>query len=300
MLEVAVIVNPVSGGGKAVRNLPEIEKSFRMLGFEPHIFQTKYQGHASKLALSFSGQPGLHAVVAAGGDGTVNEVASGLIGSQMSLGIIPLGSGNGLGRQLGISKNILQACEVIAKGSTTLIDSGELNGRPFFVTSGIGFDGLVASHFADSKRRGFAAYMRSAVQLLSTWQPFMAEVAWDGPDGSGKNSGLFSVIVAANAEQYGNNAYIAPGALLDDGMVNLTTIGPVNMLQAGLVGAGLFNKTIAAHPLVQSRPATKCYIAVEKPQFFHLDGEPCGMQTSFNVEVRKHSLKVLTSMHEAH
>jgi diacylglycerol kinase family enzyme len=181
-----------------------------------------------------------------------------------------------------------------------LMDSGTVNGRPFFVTTGIGFDGRVASHFAGSKKRGLSAYVTSVLALLKDLAPFMAEVRMEGPEGSIKRSGLYSLLVTANAEQYGNNAYIAPGALLNDGLLNLTAIGPVNLLQAGQLGRSLFSKTLASHSLVECLPATNVQIITHKPQFFHLDGEPCGKETTFNIEVRKHSLRVLASLKRYH
>lgn len=292
-MELAVILNPIAGGGLALRMLPDIKIAFQSLGFKPKYFQTEHKGHAKELALSFAKAGLWDVVVAVGGDGTINEVASGLVGTQTPLGIIPLGSGNGLGRQLGIHGTLLNAVQVIAGNNWQAIDSATVNGRSFFVTAGVGLDGVISQRFSLSKNRGFSGYALAAIRSLSTWRPFSATVVAATPEGETTITGSFTIIALANAEQYGNGAYIAHGASLNDGLLNLTSIGSANIWYWSGIGRMLFNKNLAKHRLVSTLLVSKVDIFLDKAQYYHLDGEPCGLETTFHIAVSPLSLKVL-------
>ena len=153
------IINPISGKGKKRK----IAKVLQAKGYK--ILFTEYAGHAEKLAREATED----IVVAVGGDGTVNEVARGLIGSNKALGISPCGSGDGLARCLGLSHNINKAIKTIEQGTQRVMDTAEINGRPFFSVCGVGFDAVVSERFAKSGKRGVA----NSIQLgLNTWHNY--------------------------------------------------------------------------------------------------------------------------------
>ena len=151
MKNIAFIVNPISGTKAKNRVAKLIRETLDLQQFSPTVVVTEYAGHATQLARQFALE-GYYAVVAVGGDGTVNETACGLVGTKTALGIIPNGSGNGFARHLDISTRMNRAIEMLNSSETINVDYGTVNEIPFFSTFGIGFDAVVAQDFADSSR----------------------------------------------------------------------------------------------------------------------------------------------------
>ena len=155
------IVNPISGNGRKAKIISLLEKS----GL--NVVPTEYPGHAEVLARETSER----VVVAVGGDGTVNEVARGLIGTDKILGIIPCGSGDGLALDLNISRNPRQALQTLLDGNTVSMDAASVNGKYFFSVCGVGFDAQVSKMFADSGTRGLCNYVWQAIKLWHSFSP---------------------------------------------------------------------------------------------------------------------------------
>ena len=221
MKNIAFIVNPISGTkaknrvGKLIRELLDLQQ------FSPTVVVTEYAGHATQLAQHFALE-GYYAVVAVGGDGTVNEVASGLIGSNTALGILPNGSGNGFARHLDISTRMNRAIEMLNSSEVINVDYGMVNNQPFFSTCGVGFDAFVSLKFADSGKRGLLTYLENTLHESLTYQPETYEI--ENEEGTMKFKAF--LIACGNASQYGNNAYIAPHASLTDGLMDVTILEP--------------------------------------------------------------------------
>ncbi|HSI90529.1 MAG TPA: acylglycerol kinase family protein, partial [Adhaeribacter sp.] len=150
------ILNPVSGGQSNVKVQDQIPE-FLPAGSYEMVF-TEFAGHATELARK-GAKDGFRVVAAVGGDGTVNEVARGLLGTRSALAIIPKGSGNGLARHLNIPMDIPEALKILAHCGFSRIDTCTINGHPFFCTAGLGFDGYISSVFARSTRRGLRSYV---------------------------------------------------------------------------------------------------------------------------------------------
>lgn len=208
-------------------------------------------------------------VIVAGGDGTINEVATTLLGSNVTMGIIPTGSGNGLARSLGISQDFKKACEILKKGQRVRIDCGLANERPFFCTFGMGFDAAVTEKFAQEKRRGRMSYIKSALLEFLQFQPNVYALSIDG-----KVITERALLVAVcNASQYGNNAYIAPKASLTDGLLDVTVIhdGPL-MLQA-LAGIQLLSGHLDKNFLVDNFKISRADISRLDQGPAHIDGD---------------------------
>ena len=185
MKNIAFIINPVSGGQETQREKRKLPKLImQSLDAElwlPNIAFTEYAGHATEMAYQYA-RMGFDAVVAVGGDGTVNEVARGLRDTQTALGIIPMGSGNGFARHLNIPIKPQKAIEMINHSEPISVDYGLANGRLFVSTCGTGFDAVVADHFAASNKRGFATYFQNVLKEVFSYQPQTYHLVGDGID----------------------------------------------------------------------------------------------------------------------
>ena len=217
--KILFIMNPISGNAKKT-GIPKIIETTLDTGlFDFEIEQTKYVGHACELAVKAKDN-GYDAVVAVGGDGTVNDVAKALTHSETALGIIPCGSGNGLARHLMLPMDIAKAVEVINAFTIHDLDYGVINDIPFFCTCGMGFDAFISMKFAESGRRGPVTYLENILREGVKYKPETYEIK----DESGSSLCRAFLISCANASQYGNNAYIAPQASMSDGLLDVIVI----------------------------------------------------------------------------
>lgn len=246
------------------------------LGFAPEVIQTSYAGHATELAAE-AVKRGVNRVLTIGGDGTINETAQALRKSATSLGIVPIGSGNGLARHLGIPLNPLKAIERALKGRPVVIDSGEINEYPFFCTAGFGFEAYVAHAFAKEPVRGLPTYIRSAFRSFWAYKPERLVV-------DGQEKELFSMTFA-NAGQFGNNAWMAPTANIADGKLELCEIRPFPTQAAGMLTWRLFNKTLNQSSYWRGHSITKSVVEANGPLLIHADGEPLTLPTG-RAEIR--------------
>jgi len=205
-------------------------------------------------------------IIAIGGDGTINEVASALTETTIPLGIIPMGSGNGLARHLQLPLQFNAALARAMSGKEIAIDVGIINDRMFFCTTGIGFDAAVASRFAKGRSRGFMNYVKSTLYTLFNYKPI--EISING----GPLEKVFSITIA-NANQFGSNAYISPFSDLQDAHLEMVAIQPHSILKAATLTIRLFNKTIHASKKVSIRSIQHITIQYKKGRPLHIDGE---------------------------
>ena len=221
MKKIEVIINPVSGTGTKDK-IPEIIASRgKEEDVSVHVAYTEAVGHATELTQTAI-RNGADCVIAVGGDGTVNEVAGALLHTDVVLGIIPKGSGNGLARELHIPMDVKSAVNVIFSGNVTVIDACKANERLFFCTCGVGFDAQISAEFAKEKHRGQLTYLKNIVEGYLAYKPEVYELVVDNR--SVKEEAF--LITCANASQYGNNAYIAPHADISDGQIDITILSP--------------------------------------------------------------------------
>jgi YegS/Rv2252/BmrU family lipid kinase len=205
-------------------------------------------------------------IIAVGGDGTINEVASVLVGKSIALGIIPVGSGNGLARHLNIPLNYKKAFQKALVGATIKIDVGHINNRPFFCTAGVGFDAAVSHRFANSKGRGLVNYIKATIITLFKYKPILVSI------NNAPLENIFSLSIA-NANQFGNNAFISPFSNIQDGQLELVKIGILNKLQAGIIAVRLFKKSIHHSNDVHILACKTASIYYAKNAPIHIDGE---------------------------
>jgi len=251
---------------------------------------TEGPAHAPELARR-AVDDGADVVIAWGGDGTVNEVASALIQSRVSLGIVPVGSGNGLARELGIPSRSDEALRVALSGADRLIDLGELNDRVFFNCSGIGFDAHVAHVFAASagRVRGFMSYAAAAVREGLRYEAGSYRVEADGLPGAEFRAFLITV---ANTRQWGNGALIAPNARMDDDRLDMVVIPESSPLSLVANAWRLFAGSMADWPGVRMHQVRAATITATPPAPVHIDGEPIGRLSTVEVRVRPAALRV--------
>lgn len=233
MTKALFIINPISGGKKKERIASLIDRLLDRERFDYSIVWTEHAGHAVEIARDCDAT----LVVAVGGDGTVSEVARGIIAaggkdSGKVLGIIPCGSGDGLALHLGISRNPRKAIAMLNGSCTADMDYGTVNGQPFFCTTGVGLDADVADLFAKSGRRGLITYITTALKVWMHFEPDTYDITVDGE----KINTPAVFVTAGNANQWGNQARITPLASVSDGLLDLSVVLPFRSIRIpGLV-----------------------------------------------------------------
>lgn len=288
-MSVAVIINPLSGGVRPVEGRRRAERAAAGLvaaGVAGDVFLTESRGHARELAAA-AVKRGARLVVAWGGDGTVNEVATSLVGTAAALGVVPSGSGNGLARELGVARRPERALADALAATPRSIDAGELGGRLFVNIAGIGFDAHVAECFDRDHRgrRGLATYAR--ITCREMWRYEARDYRVD--DAVLRRALLVTV---ANTGQWGNGARIAPEARPDDGRLDLVVFEESSRLSAIAAIPRLFLGTFTAARGVSTRRIERAAIECDRPMAFHVDGEPALGGTRLEVAVRPAALRV--------
>ncbi|MCB1103178.1 MAG: diacylglycerol kinase family lipid kinase [Opitutaceae bacterium] len=283
------IFNPKSGHNARNPHLLDRAREFiRQNQLDAEVVSTTHPRHATELAREAVAR-GCGTVVAIGGDGTMNEVAAALVDTPATLGLIPCGSGNGLGRHLGIPGPGQGAFANLLHGHIRTIDTGIANGRPFFNVMGLGFDAEISERFAHVSRRGFGAYIRTT---LSAWRSYRAPTVLIRAGAREIRTCAF-ILSVANSDQFGNNCYIAPAAKVDDGLLDLTVLQPVNVLQALPLAVRLFTKTVDRSKHALTLQADRFVIERDHAGLIHTDGEPFATDAQVTVAVRPASLRVL-------
>lgn len=286
--KIAFVVNPISGTQGKELILKWIDEKLDREKYVPEILYTQRAGHAVEIAAE-KAREGVYAVVAIGGDGTINEIARSLVHTQTALGIIPCGSGNGLARHLQIPMEAKRAIDVINEGLTEIIDYGKINEIPFFCTCGVGFDAFVSLKFSQAGKRGPLVYLEKTLRESLKYRPERYELEMDG------NTIRYKafLIACGNASQYGNNAYITPQATLDDGLLDVTILEPFTVLDVPALAFQLFNKTIDQNSRIKTFRCQSLRIHRDKPGVVHYDGDPIMMGDTLDVKIVQKGLKVI-------
>lgn len=286
--KVLFIVNPIAGG-RNKKQIPElIKKHIDNSKFEYQIVFSEYVHHAYILSKKAQ-EEDYDIVVAVGGDGTVNEVAKGIVGTTILFGIIPLGSGNGLARALHIPLKPIKALKLFNNLHTDRIDSATINGEYFFNVAGIGFDAHISHVFSKNKKRGFLEYIKIAFNELKNYQPNTYNLSID-------NHNLIHkafIISIANSPQYGNDAHIAPNADLKDGLLNIVVVLPFPWYVFPFLVMRMFRRTANKSAYVKAYTGKNITITKNQQGIVHLDGEPCIIHEDLQIVINPHSLTVI-------
>ena len=283
MKNIAFIINPISGSKelqKEKRKLPKlIMQTLDSRQWLPNITFTEYAGHAVELSRQYA-RMGFDAVVAVGGDGTVNEVAQCLVQGERSkvkgerataMGIIPMG------------------IEMLNHSEPIRVDYGIANGRVFVSTCGTGFDAVIADHFAGSNKRGLKTYMQNILKDVFTYQPQTYHLVGDGLDVTHKAF----LITFANANQWGNNALIAPKASVQDGKLDIMMMSSHAILGSASLALRLFAGSIDDSHFMDTLRAREITLIREEAAPFHIDGDPVEMEKDIHIKIVEDGLKVL-------
>ncbi len=285
------IFNPYSGRNR--RNpwlIPAIRAFITEHRLDADLVSTTSPGHATQLARA-AVDVGCRRIVAVGGDGTMNEVAQALIGAPAALALVPCGSGNGLALHLGIPTAPRRALALLAEPASriALIDTGTANGHAFCNAMGLGFDAEISRRFNRLTRRGLPAYALTGYAAFKGHRSEPCTIL-----GAGRREELNAFVIAvANSDQYGNHALIAPGARVDDGLLDLVALHPVGFFSALPLIARLFLGSIDRSPGVL-RLRDRCFIIERSaPGFIHTDGETHATAARVEVVVRPRSLRIV-------
>lgn len=281
------IINPISGGKKK-DGVPElIGKYFGNGEANTSIVFSDGVNHARLIAKEAVGKFDL--IVAVGGDGTVNEVASALSKTNTTLGIIPYGSGNGLARFLSIPMDTEKAITLLLTGPTETIDSGTLNGMPFFNMAGMGFDAHISKVFSGGKTRGFFNYIRMSFIEFKKYNSQNYSIYIDGVEYERK---VF-MLSFANSSQYGNNAHISPNASVQDGLLDVCFIQKFPFWRLPEMGMRMLFKAAEGTKYVNVIRGKHISVKREIPGPVHIDGEPQVTGQDAEIDVVPHSIKVV-------
>ena len=287
--KILFIINPISGT-KYKGHLPElIQDTTDSAIFDKEVIITKYKGEATEI-VSQKLKDNYRYFVAVGGDGTVNEIAKALINTEGIMGIIPVGSGNGLARHLKIPLSPEKAIQLINIHKHLSIDYGVINNIPFFCTCGVGFDALIGEKFSQSKGRGLSNYVRTTIQEYFDFKPEMYRLTIDNKPEFTRKAFL---ITFANASQYGNNAYIAPKADLFDGKLDICILSPFKLYKVPVITIRLFLKNIDKSSLMYCARASNIILDRESEGVIHYDGEPCRMGKRLEISLINKGLNVI-------
>ena len=288
MKNIAFIVNPVSGPKTKNRITKLIRELLNKELFSPTVVVTEYAGHATQLAQQFALE-GYYAVIAVGGDGTINEVGKGLCGTNTALGIIPNGSGNGFARHLEISTRMNRAVEMLNNSEVISVDYCTVNDIPFFSTFGVGFDALVAQDFSNTSR-GLKGYIESILKDIFQYKPEQYHLQGEGIDLA---TSAF-LINFANASQWGYDACIAPKASLQDGWMDVAIVSEFPLIKAPELAWQLFTKSIDENHYMHTIRAKEIMLERENESSpVHIDGTPTQMAKDLHIKIVEDGLKVL-------
>lgn len=295
-----IVINPKSGTSsnhkvheriiEIAGNLKYLSEDNEELPYELDVQFTSGPGHATELS-KFAAQQNYYGVIACGGDGTVNEVARGVIDTNTVLGIIPLGSGNGLARHLGIPMTIRGALKVIEEDKVLNADYASANSRPFFCTFGVGFDAEVTEKFNKRPGRGLKNYIMTVLEEYTNYKSDTYTII-----ANDKRITEKALIVAVcNASQYGNNAYIAPEASIKDGLLDITIVHNGSDIKNTFAAIDMFSGLIGKTAATTTFRASNIKIIRNHEGAVHFDGEASHLEKVIELKCHPGKLKLFST-----
>ena len=288
--KILFIVNPISGHHDKSKFPSIVEELIDKDKYDYTITLTEYGGHAAELTKKAI-EDEYDIIVAVGGDGTINEVATNMIGARQTFAIVPYGSGNGLARHLHLPlkpKKVIT--EVINKGVKSKIDTATMNGVPYVSIAGVGFDAIIADYFAKDPNRGLKTYVKLVTEKYFHFKPEKYHLILDDKEELDCEP-LF--ISFANSNQFGFNAAVSPHASLNDGLLDVCIFKKPSFLAVPFVAERLLTKRIDKTHFVDIHKASKIKVIREKEDYANIDGEAVMMKKDVVVEIKPLSLNIL-------
>jgi YegS/Rv2252/BmrU family lipid kinase len=279
-MKATLIINPFSGKRRA----PLVVDRARLMAGELEVSlsveRIKGPGHGAELARA-AVRGGAERVLCAGGDGTLNAVAVGLLGSRVPLGVVPMGSGNGYARSLGLPREPREALKVALTGMIQPMDVGYLNERPFLGVAGLGFDARIADLFSRGANRGFVGYLLAVLKEIAGAKPMRVRMLVDG---RAKEANLL-MLVFCNTREFGSGACISPASRPDDGVAELKLVRKPGWASLPMACIDLYIGRADRSPHIATLPAIEARVHQEGTMA-HLDGEPVriGHEVRFGLE----------------
>jgi len=282
------VINPVSGYNKKEDIPALLEKYLDANRFDfSHAF-TERKGHAAQLAAEAI-ESGYDTIIACGGDGTVNEVASAIVDTDANLGILPSGSGNGFAMHIGMGRNTRKAILKLNQSKPRRIDSCTVNDNFFLNLAGVGFDALIAYKAENDEKRGLQMYLSMVSKEMARFKAEHFKVMI----GDRTIEGAFTTIAVANSAMYGYNFTVAPLAELTDGLLDIVFVKEASVLRT--IGASwrMLNNSLDKSPLVDIVKSQEVTIYTSKPYYFHIDGESYRFDDKLHFKIHPQSINVL-------
>lgn len=287
-IKILFIINPISGTGKQKSVKALIDKNIDRDKFEYSIVYTKAGGDATKISKEAIGE-NFNIIVAVGGDGSINEIARSIVNTNVSLGIIPTGSGNGLANHLHIPLKLIPAIKVINRNKTTNIDTASINKHLFVSIAGMGFDGLISKKYAKVNKRGFWPYFRLVTEEFQKYKPKTYKIFIDG-----KKTIVDALMINfANTDQFGYNTSIAPEAKINDGMIDVAILQKPPLIKIPYLVHLLYHKKIHHSKFMQLIKAKEVVVFQKKRRVINVDGEAIKLGKRIKVRIKPASLKII-------
>jgi YegS/Rv2252/BmrU family lipid kinase len=285
---VVFIINPKSGVQRQKEIKEAIDAHLDKEKYTHEILNTEYAKHGITLAKEAAAK-GAYAVVAVGGDGSVNDIVHGLLGTNTVLAIIPKGSGNGMARTMGIPLDTAEAIKVISKGKVGEMDVAFANGQAFISNAGVAFDALISKKFARSERRGFMTYSWLVTKYMWLYKERDFKITVDGKEHKSK---AFMVNVA-NGQQFGYNFKIAPMASYNDGILDVIIIRKFPKILGGTLVARAMNGSIVKSPFVKHITGKEITISNPMLKLMQTDGDAHACENEIKFTVQKGAQRVI-------
>lgn len=285
---IVFIINPISGGKVKVKIPQLIGKYIDRDQYNAHFVFTTHVGHGAQLAEE-AAKHNVDVIVAVGGDGTINEVATKVMQHGKILGIIPFGSGNGLARFLKIPRTPKKAIKLLNMGKPLAIDVAKLNSRYFFNVAGMGFDAHLSHAFANNKTRGLKGYVEMGLKEIAAYQPQTYRLEIDGVQ---YRREAFAISVA-NSSQYGNNVYISPGSSVTDGLLEVCIIKPFPLYKLPVLAYQMVTGGTHQSAMVEIITGKNIKIVRQSNSPVHVDGEPVHMERDIDIQVFPAALNII-------
>lgn len=290
MKKISFIVNPISGSLRRRKDMEILlDKHLDKSLYQYEVILTEYAGHAIELSKN-ARENGSDIVVAVGGDGSVNEVSSSLIGSDTILGVLPGGSGNGFAMHMGIGRKLVKAIKILNEGKVKRIDTIELNGQSGVSFSGVGFAANIAYKFKQSKQRGFINYLKITLEQAYKYPFQKYEISIDGQPFIEKDCLMVEV---ANSTTFGYNFKPAPLAKIDDGLLELVIVKKTPKYNYFASILRMVNGQIHKSSYMERFACKKVDIKIPKSSFVHMDGEGFMKSEELHYKIIPHSLNVI-------
>ena len=280
------IINPISGGRDKSKMADLIHSHLDKNYFDIDIKYTEYMGHGAEIAKKYHAKNNV--VVAVGGDGTINEIAKEIAGTEAVLGIIPQGSGNGLARHLNWDLDPKKAITQMNAAEVRAIDTAELNGHFFVSIAGIGFDSLIAEKFAHSKNRGFMGYASLSTKEFFKYQEQEYDLLIDGQ----KFKRKAAMISIANSNQFGYNTKISPLASLCDGLLDVCILRKPKLGEVPKVLSKVWRAKAHKSNLIEIIRGKKVKISPNDHEYANVDGESINVGKEIEIIIKPRNLKI--------